>query len=116
MLRNKEKQKEYEQQCEATNKQSQIKKSVFGAPIISDQIKMTDETDLTISIAQIAKISAMEEQNKSRARLLQQELKRNMKPIQKALRATQFSQFNFVGRDSSIKNLLRSQVGELCED
>ena len=62
-LRNKEKQKEYDQMRE-----NKVRTSVFGAPIISDSIKMTNESDFTISIEEIASMPAMEEQNQSRSR------------------------------------------------
>ena len=48
--------------------------------------------------------------------MLQVEMKRTMKPIQKVLRATQFNQFNSHIKGSSIAHLLKSNTGELCED
>ena len=52
---------------------------------------MTEEVHFTTTIEEISQMNALEENNKSRARLLQIELKQNMKPIQKVLRASQYN-------------------------
>ena len=39
-----------------------------------------------------------------------------MKPVQKALRAPQYDQFNVYNKSNSIFNLLKSNVGQICEE
>ena len=59
---------------------------------------------------------AIEEKNIGRARLIAKERSQAVKPIQKVLRAAQFSQFNLFKKKRSLNLQLKAGFGELCED
>ena len=50
-------------------------------------MRMTDDNAMWTNIAEISRMPALEEQNRSVARAIQIEQKKVMKPIQKVLRA-----------------------------
>ena len=77
---------------------------------------VTDGNALTFTIGEISNMTAMEESNKSRARMFQIDQKYKMKPIQKVMRATQFNQFKHFKDKSNVAGLLKNNVGCLCED
>ena len=61
-------------------------------------------------------MAAIEEKSIGKARLIAKERQSTIRPMQKVLRAAQFSQFNPHKRKRQVNLQLKGGFGELCED